>query len=146
MFSFGWNRKTETKCITLHSQPLYWLDNWLYHFPDKVSYLLHKLTTGYLWFYCRTCEEQNGYCRPTSPSFSKFAKWVMHEYCFNKLKIIEIRLILFCLWLWYFSKQAGKLKHTQVNKNFSYLDKTYIMLPYNNLKYFLLYDKEKSLH
>ena len=44
MVLFGWNRKTE-KCITLHLQPLYRLDNSLYHFPDTVSYLLHDCLT-----------------------------------------------------------------------------------------------------
>ena len=43
----GWNRKTE-KCITLHLQPLYRLDNFLYHLPDTVSYLLHELITRYI--------------------------------------------------------------------------------------------------
>ena len=37
------------KCITLHLQPLYRLDNPLYQLPDTVSYLLHELTTGCLW-------------------------------------------------------------------------------------------------
>ena len=39
MLLFGWNPKAE-KCITLHLQPLYRLDNSPYHLPDTVSYLL----------------------------------------------------------------------------------------------------------
>ena len=49
MLLFRWNRKTE-KCIALHLQPLFRLDNLLYHLSDTVSNLLHELTTGYLWF------------------------------------------------------------------------------------------------
>ena len=44
-----WNCTTE-RCITLHLQPLYRLDSPLYQLPDTVSYLLHELTTGCLWF------------------------------------------------------------------------------------------------
>ena len=49
MHLFGWNRETE-KCITLRLQPLYRLDDSLYHLPDTVSFLFYELTKGYLWF------------------------------------------------------------------------------------------------
>ena len=86
MLLFGWNRKTE-KCITLYLQPLYRLDNSLYHFPNRVSYLLHELTTGYFdyldfYFFTRftpcMCKGLYLKCRAINYKFAKNAVFLSY--------------------------------------------------------------------